>query len=227
MKRCPQCQQLYTDQNLFCLNDGTILLFDSSNPPLCSDDTPTVSIRQVSNPNSSKSSLSHSSNLIYAALGLVAVAVLVLGYFVFAFRFVENKSVAATQPSPTVEALPHEFKAENVVKSVTPQVESVLPAAAKPKSVTGGSAQTRIKFARGSVTGNAVGHLAAEASQRFVLTAKSGQFLSAMISSGNDCVVFSNNAASAYFATGSGNNYLFVKNICAGQSGFTVTVSIR
>ncbi len=38
MKKCPQCNSVYGDENLYCLNDGTVLVEESFSLPSSADD---------------------------------------------------------------------------------------------------------------------------------------------------------------------------------------------
>jgi len=87
-------------------------------------------------------------------------------------------------------------------------------------------AQTRIRFARGSTSASVSGTLYGGDTRTYVLSARSGQYLSANVSSRNGCVTFQNGATSASYTTISGNNRLYVGNGCGRQTSFTLTVSI-
>jgi hypothetical protein len=89
------------------------------------------------------------------------------------------------------------------------------------------SAQARIQFARGRTSATVSGTIKRSAGRTFVLRAKNGQFLSANVSSRNDCVNFNNGATSTSFVTRSGDNVLYVSNRCRNALPFTITVSIN
>ena len=83
----------------------------------------------------------------------------------------------------------------------------------------------RINFRKGSVQETISGTVATERS--FVLRAKSGQYLSASVGSGNGCVVFGNGSTSTSSTTIKGDNRLTLVNNCGGQTSFSLTVYIR
>jgi hypothetical protein len=84
---------------------------------------------------------------------------------------------------------------------------------------------TRISFRRGNVGEKISGLLSR--SRSYVLRAKNGQTLSAMISSPNGCVVFDTGSTSIDFTTTRGDNSLTIVNNCGGQSNFDLAVDIR
>jgi hypothetical protein len=88
-------------------------------------------------------------------------------------------------------------------------------------------AQTRIRFPRGRTSTSVSGQIAGGVGRSFVLGARYGQYLSANVSSRNDCIVFSNGATSTSYITRSGNNFLYLRNNCGRPAGFTLTVSIN
>jgi len=61
----------------------------------------------------------------------------------------------------------------------------------------------------------------------YVLAAKGGQYLSATISSTNNCAVFNTGSVSINFTTVSGDNSLTVVNNCSEPSTFSLAVEIR
>lgn len=89
------------------------------------------------------------------------------------------------------------------------------------------SAQTRINFARGRTSATVSGTVASRATRSYVLGARNGQYLSANVSSKNDCIKFDNGATSISFVTNSGNNYLYLENRCGRSTSFSLTVSIN
>jgi hypothetical protein len=89
------------------------------------------------------------------------------------------------------------------------------------------SAQTRIQFARGRTSATVSGTINKGAGRTFVLRANNGQFLSANVSSRNDCVNFNNGATSTSFITRAGDNILYLTNRCRNAAPFTLTVSIN
>lgn len=91
------------------------------------------------------------------------------------------------------------------------------------------AAQTRINFRRGSTSATVKGTLASQGKRSYVLSARSGQTISANVSSpSSGCVGFTGSGESSYSdSTTSGNNYISLSNFCRGSVKFTLTVSIQ
>ena len=87
-------------------------------------------------------------------------------------------------------------------------------------------AQTRIRFRQGTTSSSVSGKIAAGARRQYVLGARSGQNLSATVSSRNGCVVFSNGGTSLSYTTDFGSNFVYLENNCGGATSYTLTVSI-
>lgn len=82
MRKCPQCQQTYSDDNDFCQNDGAALItVESFNAP-----SSLYSIPQPAPVHTSVVSAKQTSPILYAALGGMAILVLVLGGFLLLSR---------------------------------------------------------------------------------------------------------------------------------------------
>lgn len=101
MKKCPNCNQIYSDDNLFCLNDGTSLLLVSDTgqtPPIfpTSENMPTqfISRSQPNLPNSS----SNIPGWLYAVLGAMAAIIVALGVAFFVTRAPSEKEIVKTEP---------------------------------------------------------------------------------------------------------------------------------
>jgi|GEM_PF-2607936 len=86
-------------------------------------------------------------------------------------------------------------------------------------------ASARISFRRGNVgetISGVIGH-----SKSYILRAKSGQSLSATVTSANGCVAFDTGSTANNFTTAAGDNRVTVINNCTSQSPFSVSVEIR
>jgi hypothetical protein len=107
MKRCPQCNQIFTDDNFFCLNDGTSLLYNSNtvqNPPVfqTSSDAPTL---VVSRPQENRpSSGNGSSKWLYLVIGVMGTTLVAMAVFMFLLREKNEKSEIAN-PNPKIEQI--------------------------------------------------------------------------------------------------------------------------
>jgi hypothetical protein len=122
MKKCPNCNQTFTDDNIFCQNDGTTLLFventgeNTPSFPMMSNSAPTqiVSRPTTVSPNSSKDS----SKWLYMIIGILATALAGLAIFMFLPREKSEKAENTNQNSKMNE---NTNQAENVLAKDTPQ----------------------------------------------------------------------------------------------------------
>ena len=89
------------------------------------------------------------------------------------------------------------------------------------------SAQTRIRFARGRTSASVTGSLSRGVTQKFVLGAKDGQYLSGNVSSKTGCVKFVGGSTATNFMTVGGSNYVSVTNSCREKTSFILTISIN
>lgn len=113
MKQCPKCSQVFGDETSFCLNDGAVLNnFVANSYSVPSGDDPTVFIPRVTAlPSSSapNTDAANSNKWLYPLLGILAGAVVVLGFLAFFQRpnsDRDNKSektsqIAENKPSVT------------------------------------------------------------------------------------------------------------------------------
>lgn len=88
------------------------------------------------------------------------------------------------------------------------------------------AAQTRIRFTRGNTSASVSASIGGRAGRTYVLSATSGQALSANVSSQNGCVVFAGGSTGTSYVTNQGNNYLYLNSRCRNATKFTLTVSI-
>jgi len=103
MKRCPNCNQFFSDENIFCLNDGTSLL-NVSQPGqapaafLAPESSPTHFVPRPTTDVSGSSS--NIPGWIYAIIGAMAAIIVALGAAFFVTRTPTEKETAKTE-SPT------------------------------------------------------------------------------------------------------------------------------
>jgi hypothetical protein len=104
MKRCPRCNQLFTDDNFFCLDDGTSLLLSSDtaqNPPVfqTSSDQPTLIVprSQTIAPNP----VNNPSKWLYLIIGVMGTALVAMAIFMFLPRNTSDKSETTNQNTKT------------------------------------------------------------------------------------------------------------------------------
>jgi hypothetical protein len=93
------------------------------------------------------------------------------------------------------------------------------------RSAESNDALERINFRRGAFGETVSGFVTH--GKNYVLTAKGGQYLSATLSSANNCVVFNTGSATVNFTTATGDNSLAVVNNCGRPSTFRLAVEIR
>lgn len=238
MKKCPNCSQFFTDDNMFCLNDGTSLLYVSEtgqDPTVfaVSGDQPTVFVPKqqtpvVAPPASVPAPSGAAGRWIFPVLGFLLGVIVVLGFLVFYMKFspsnANNTAVTAAVNS-----------AETNRESPTPPAQNTKPAEKKDPTPapartappeTSASVTSRMNFRRGELTHNESGRIAASGERVFLLRCRSGQTLSASVSSDNGCVRFDNNSSSLFYVTTAGDNRVYLKNTCE-PTAFNVSVTIR
>ena len=247
MKRCPQCQQTFLDEDIYCLFDGTPLvpMFDA--PEETTVIKPFPFVQQQSQP--ARQGVSP----MFAYLS-IALLVLVVGGAVVLWVKSDSsvspnaKNEIAFTNSNTTELnlnknqdLLSQQKAnlQNEQESLEKEKQRLADERKKLETQKNKSEQSqtynqtssqnyptaRIKFRRGSVEETISGNIGSERS--FVLYTLSGQYLSASVSSGNGCVVFANGSTSTSYTTSRGDSYLRLKNNCGGGSNFSLTVYVR
>ena len=234
MKRCPACQQTYSDDISFCLMDGTPLKteFDEERSTLIREPRAPVQ----ANIQSRKFPLVGC--LVIALLALIAVGV-VTGV-VFLIRDSSKVPVNQTNISSNVDSntvnkpasnlqdqqaeierqkqeLANERKKLDDQKKI-PLTNANVPAAVDPPT-------SRITFHRGSVEETVTGSVVKK--RTYVLRTLSGQALSAGIRTSGNCVVFSNGSNSESYTTSQGDSSLVVVNNCGSPAKFNLTVSVR
>ncbi|MBK6724637.1 MAG: hypothetical protein IPG58_15625 [Acidobacteria bacterium] len=105
MKNCPSCNQIFTDDNDFCLNDGTLLVFASAG---LSNNVPTEVVQYRQTSQSVPQPDGGSSNILYLLIGVLATALVGIGIYLFVSRDSESRAEnrnsapapANSQPQP-------------------------------------------------------------------------------------------------------------------------------
>lgn len=247
MRRCPQCGQIYSDDLIYCLQDGSSLLGASE-----AEETPTA----VRPPRPNVIVRRKRPVAKYLALGLlallgVAAAGAVGAYFVWSsLGKPQNQETATADPttptprrSPVIQTTPtatpkedekdqngrladqqrererlaEERREQNDLEAEDQDVDSE-PAFSDPGAA-------RIRFRRGRVSETVSGRI--NRSRSFVLYTLSGQNLSASVRSDRNCVVLENGASSMSFTTSIGDSRVSVKNNCPRPARFDLTVTVR
>ncbi len=108
--------------------------------------------------------------------------------------------------------------------TVTP-VSTPLPPPPPPQ-LKSYPATTRLKFGRGTFSTSFGGDLNPSGTRSLVLACRSGQSLSANVSSGGGCVTFRGGGGSMRVLTNSGDNYLTLVNSCSSVVHFSVSITV-
>jgi hypothetical protein len=232
MKHCPQCKSTFSDDNIFCLEDGTPLQHyaEPANRSL-SGDMPTVVLPNASQKVDSEAPVQHHGIGLYLVVVILAFLVVIMGFFLF-YKFspgngkpvADNTAVAANKEnnkearSPGPPATPASTPAlSNAKPPVQPPIQTpvYLPA------------QSRVRFGKGKLSANVAGLIPAGANRSLVLACRSGQYLSSSISSPGGCVSFTGGGANTDTYTVSGDNFLYIKNNCGTDGSFNMTIFIK
>ena len=234
MKRCPRCGQIYTDDLLYCLQDGNELL-----PQYDETETPTV-VRPPQNTQQREGK----PYLKYLAIALVALLAMGIAgaagaYFVWNKLSGGNERAGADptpRPSPTASVQPTRSPASQnkepeptpgnvAIPTPPPQADTKprAPDSADPDFVDPGT--TRINFRRGRVSETVSGSISEE--RDFVLRTLAGQYLTARVNSERNCVEFPDGESAIEFETSQGDSRLSLINNCPAPVRFSLTVTVR
>jgi hypothetical protein len=253
MKQCPQCRQTFTDDNQFCLSDGTLLLSVYENQE---ELTVVKSGQSFQFPNQNVQPAKQGVNPIFAYL-TVGLLVLLVGIGVIVAGIFLLKGTGNTPQTTTVsnsqnanqtnseksklddqkadldqkqaelekekQKLAEDKKKLNEQKSATTSVPVPPP---PPTTKTYPPQPTaRIKFASGAVASSVSGKVYTQ--RTYVLECRSGQYLSASIN--GSCARFSNGGTSLGYYTRQGDNAITVVNNCdnVDEASFSFSVAIR
>lgn len=132
MKKCPSCNQLFSDDNVFCMNDGTTLLYAAetgANMPVfpTADNAPTqvISRPQVSMQTAAAIAPKDSSKWLFLIIGVLASALVGMGIYMFAIRGEKDeKKDSANQNTKTENAV--ENSIANNTQSNTPKTNQTV-----------------------------------------------------------------------------------------------------
>lgn len=252
MKRCGSCNQTYGDDMMFCLSDGTplgVMLDDVEQQTVVRPSIATVvapaPITAASGSNAKYFVAGTAFLMIFGFIALAAAALIFWPRGSVPTN--SNVSSIATTPIPTpartVEPPANIDRAD--LKNIEDELERERKKLAderkkleddkrkntgeppepplQPRFNDSGTA--RISFRRGSV-GETVSGTVGRA-RSYVLRTGFGQYLSADVSSGGGCVVFSNGARNISFTTSRGDTYLNVRNNCDRPATYRINVTVR
>lgn len=246
MKHCSQCQQTFSDENFYCLSDGTPLIFNFDKSEETTVIRPSPFIQHPSQ------ATRQGINPIFTYLTITVLALIVGGAIVFWIKSDSNMPLSAKNESANTVSNTTESKQNKEQDQISQQKANLqneqmslqmekqkfaderkkLEVQKNKSSEQATFNQTnsknyptaRIKFRRGSVEETISGSVSSERS--FVLYTLSGQYLSASVSSGNNCVVFTNGSTNTSYTTNRGDSYLRLKNNCGGEASFNLTVYV-
>lgn len=223
MKRCPACGQQFSEDYSFCLNDGTPL-GPADNSQSFTDESPTVVNEPLIQP--PKRGVPFYIWLFPLA-GLLVSALVVGGYLIVSrFAGADNRAVAVNSsggsnknasPAPTVNT--------RSTPETTPSPTAISPLPTRSPTFKSYPETTRLKFARGAVSTTFVGDLDPNSSRSLVLACRSGQTLSASVSSDDNCVTFSG-STSFRATTNAGDNFLTLTNNCTTVQRFSIDITV-
>ena len=233
MKRCPSCQQTYSDDVTFCLMDGTALR------PEIDDEISTIvrEPRAASQPSSKKRRFPLVGCSIVALLALIAVGVAVVVIFLIrsSSQDVANQTnISNTNVNAVNKQLSNLQEQQNEIERQKQELanerKTIEDQKTKPTANISAPSATdpptsRIKFSRGSIQQTVSGSVIKRRS--YVLQTLSGQFLSADVRSSGNCVVLSNGSTSQSYVTNQGDSSLTVMNNSASPANFSMTVAVR
>ena len=135
MKTCFNCNQTFTDDNDFCLNDGTPLISDSRSQPTSIVNTPASTAQPFNRV--SPHPTAGSSNILYLVIGVLATALVGIAAYAFLLRDNGNdKTEGARAPA---YANPSSATPTATVAEITTPPPPVAPQAANPNLTPSGN----------------------------------------------------------------------------------------
>jgi len=213
MKRCPQCGAVYSDDNSFCLNDGTALI-----GTLASGDIPT----QVISRSAPLAPAINPSPWLYVLLGVLATTVIAIAVFAFWPRETE-RATRSVLPTPTVA---ENTRTPSNNKPVANTLAPSPPVAAAPTPRRPMTSTQRVRFAKGAVSTSLKGTLGAADVRHFVLACRANQSLNARVFSNSGCVTFTPGSAEFSSLTVRGDNRVSLQNQCGQNQGFRLEITV-
>ena len=221
MKKCPNCNQSFSFDNDFCLDDGTRLVADGLGLQTASE-IPTQFISRP--PLATPAHTQDSSKWLYLIVGLLAATVIV-GGIVIIFKPFQGDNTKESK----YETVRTENSASNVsaplpvTNASSPKSNASVPASVpeRPKAST-----VRVRFAKGAITSSPSGSLFAGEIKNYVLACRAGKQLTATISTSKECIIFSDNSTVCPSITKKGDNSISIKIPCRGNGGYRLDITI-
>jgi hypothetical protein len=251
MKKCPYCGTQYSDVTLsFCLQDGTPLVMDApaETPTAVLGETATRVRVPVAGPESAGWNESQVTRVAApppaqpkrsytgVAVALTAVGMLVLfGIIgVAAIVFFRNSqqpvvSNLNNRTNTTISTYSTPYTIASPVRTPPPSpamTPQTPPDRTPPPLLSSYPSTTRLKFSHGSYSTSFSGEVNPGDTRSLVLSCRSGQSLSASISSGASCVSIRGGGSSYRTTTSSGDNYITVANTCSSVAHFSISITI-
>ena len=255
MKKCPQCGTVYSDVTLsYCLQDGTPLVVESQAeiPTVVLGETETAARRdairvpiedpaatasqksQVTQP-AAQPARSGSNTILAVLLTVIGMLILfgVIGVLVILWPKPDQASVQNTNnsnllipssnsPTPLAKASPIQTPAST--QRPSPQTTVALPP--QPPVLSHYPATTRLAFAHGAYTTSFSGDVNPGDSRSLVLACRSGQTLSATVTSGRNCVNVAGGGPTMRTTTTRGDNYITLTNGCSSVAHFSISITV-
>jgi hypothetical protein len=128
MKQCPNCGQLYSDDNTYCLSDGTVLQAAADKgqtpPPHTSADMETQVLRPAPAPSAPKSD---SLKWLYLIIGLMAAAIIALMFLYSRTGNGEQNTANKKEGSANTRSAGNENTAKNSNAAAAPAASTNQP----------------------------------------------------------------------------------------------------
>lgn len=226
MKRCPNCDQIFGDENDYCLDDGTPLRADTAwqgfVPSQSSGEMPTQYIRQPT-------PAAASSKWLYLIIGILSATVIGGGLF---FILQKQGDEAADAKTGTRANIHSEDTAAN---NVTPKradagaaenraTTPIIPVSTPPPRPR--VSTRRVRFARGAIAASVSGSLPAGDVRNYILACRAGQQLTATLSASRECLQFQNGSTVFQSFTRKGDNTVTIINRCESVANYTLEITV-
>jgi len=255
MKQCPVCSQIFSDETIYCLSDGTpLILFDET------PEQATVIRKQIQIVPPPVEAVKSGVSPVFAYLaGGLALLLLFSGIIVVGL-FAWNLTTKNEGPKPpgtnsnsnkNNDVLDKIEKEKANLQEQQSQIEKEKQRLAEERQKLNREKTKPTESPNPTITSTPTtspdktfppqptarikfgrGRVAESVSgviysqRSFVLEARSGQYLSASVNGGS-CITFSNGGTSLGYATISGDNRINLINNCNQEARFSLTVSIR
>lgn len=215
MKKCLTCNQFFGDENDFCLEDGTRLVWGAPTQGFAgSESSAEVPTQYIRRPLATRPAAGGNSKWLYLIIGILGATVVVGGLFIFFGSYGTDKKPASetvkTESSPLNASTPEPKKPATPINPTAP---ATIPPTAPPRPAV---STARVRFAKGAVTSSVSGSLSEGEVKNYLLACRAGQQLTATLSASNSCVTFTDGSTVFRAITRRGDNTLAVTSRCVG-----------